>query len=81
VAGYDVVAWGGIVAPAKTPAAIVAQLNGAINTIMATAAVREQYAAIGFETLSGPPQRLTERVARETPIWADVVKRSGAQVD
>jgi len=81
VAGYDVVAWGGIVAPAKTPAAIVAQLNGAINTIMTTAAVREQYAAIGFETLSGPPQRLTERVARETPIWADVVKRSGAQVD
>ncbi|MDO8768114.1 MAG: tripartite tricarboxylate transporter substrate binding protein [Burkholderiaceae bacterium] len=81
VAGYDVVAWGGIVAPAKTSPAIVAQLNGAINTILAKPAIREKYAAIGFETFTGPAERLSERAARETPIWADVVKRSGAQVD
>lgn len=81
VPGYDVVAWGGIVAPAKTPPAVVERLNAAINTILAAPAMRERYAAIGFETLTGPPQRLWERVARETPLWADVVKRSGAQVD
>lgn len=81
VVGYDVVAWGGIVAPAKTPAGVVAQVNGVINTILATPGIREKYATIGFETLTGPPERLTERVARETPIWADVVKRSGAQVE
>lgn len=81
VPGYDVVAWGGIVAPARTPAAVVAQVNGAINTILAMPGIRDRYAAIGFETLTGPPERLTERVARETPMWADVVKRSGAQPD
>jgi tripartite-type tricarboxylate transporter receptor subunit TctC len=81
VPGYDVVAWGGIVAPAKTPGAVVVQLNTAINAILSTPAMREKYAAIGFEPLTGPPERLRERVARETPIWADVVKRSGAQVD
>jgi tripartite-type tricarboxylate transporter receptor subunit TctC len=81
VPGYDVVAWGGIVAPAKTPGAVVVQLNTAINAILSTPAMREKYAAIGFEPLTGPPERLWERVARETPIWADVVKRSGAQVD
>ncbi|WP_350226976.1 tripartite tricarboxylate transporter substrate-binding protein [Variovorax sp. efr-133-TYG-130] len=81
VPGYDVVAWGGIVAPARTPPAVVERLNAAVNAILATPAMRERYAAIGFETLTGPPQRLWERVARETPLWADVVKRSGAQVD
>lgn len=81
VPGYDVVAWGGIVAPAKTPGGVVVQLNTAINAILSTPAMHEKYAAIGFETLTGPPERLWERVARETPIWADVVKRSGAQVD
>ena len=62
-------------------AGVVAQVNGAINTILAMPGIRDRYAAIGFETLTGPPERLTERVARETPMWADVVKRSGAQVD
>lgn len=81
VPGYDIVAWGGIVAPARTPQAIVAQLNSVINAILAKPVIRERYAAIGFETLTGAPERLTERIARETPLWADVVKRSGAQVD
>ena len=81
VADYDVVAWGGIVAPARTPQAIVAQVNAAINTILSRPANQEKYAAIGFETLTGPPERLSDRAARETPIWADVIKRSGAQVD
>lgn len=81
VPGYDIVAWGGIVAPAKTPPDIVAGLNRAINASLAKPAVRDRYAAIGFETLTGPPARLTERVTRETPLWAGVIKRSGAQVD
>lgn len=81
VPGYDIVAWGGIVAPARTSPEIVARLNSAINAILARPAVRDRYAAIGFETLTGPPARLAERVARETPLWAGVVKRSGAQVD
>ncbi|SPA33478.1 conserved exported hypothetical protein [Cupriavidus taiwanensis] len=81
VPGYDIVAWGGIVVPAKTSPDIVAGLNRAINACLAKPAVRDRYAAIGFETLTGPPARLTERVTRETPLWAGVIKRSGAQVD
>ncbi|QHJ01021.1 tripartite tricarboxylate transporter substrate binding protein [Xylophilus rhododendri] len=80
VPGYDVVAWGGLVAPAAMPKALIAQLNGAINTAIATPSCQEKYAAIGFETLQGPPEALFDRARRETPIWADAVKRSGAQV-
>lgn len=81
VPGYDVVAWGGIVAPAKTPQAIISQLNSSINTVLGMPAVGEKFSAIGFETVQGPPERLAERARREAPIWAQVVKRSGAQVD
>ena len=80
VPGYDVVAWGGLVAPAATPRAVVLQLNAAVNAALATPAIQEKYAGIGFETTQGPPERLFERAARETPLWAQVVKRSGAQV-
>ncbi len=80
VPGYDVVAWGGIVAPAGTPKPLIARLNNEINTVLALPAVQEKYAAIGFETTVGAPERLSDRALRETPVWVDVVKRSGAQV-
>jgi tripartite-type tricarboxylate transporter receptor subunit TctC len=81
VKGFDVVAWGGIVAPAGTPRAIVTELNAAINQVLATPAVGARYAALGFEILICPPDRLAERAVREAPIWADVVKRSGAHME
>ena len=81
VPGYETVAWGGIVAPPGTPAALVAQLNDAINAQLQDPAVGKRYENLGFEVLSGPPTRLTELAARETPIWADMVKRSGAKID
>ena len=80
VAGYDVVAWGGLVVPAGTPRAVVLQLNAAVNTALALPAVQDKYAAIGFETTQGPPESLFERAAKETPLWSGVVRRSGAQV-
>jgi tripartite-type tricarboxylate transporter receptor subunit TctC len=80
VKGYETVGWGGIVAPPGTPRAIAAQLNKAINDALALPAVQEKYAAIGFELTPGPAERLSERAKKESPMWADVVKRSGAQV-
>jgi len=81
VPGYETVAWGGIVAPPGTPPALVKQLNDAINAQLQDPAVAKRYENLGFEVLSGPPTRLTELAARETPIWADMVKRSGAKID
>lgn len=80
VPGYETVAWGGIVAPPGTPAALVTQLNQTINAQLRLPAVQEKYAAIGFEVTPGPAERLAERARKETPVWADMVKRSGAQV-
>lgn len=81
VPGYETVAWGGIVAPPGTPAALVAQLNNAINAQLQDPAVGKRYENLGFEVLSGPPTRLSELAAKETPIWAEMVKRSGAKID
>jgi len=80
VAGYDVVAWGGLVVPVATPKSVVQQLNAAVNAALGQPAIRDKYASIGFETTQGPPEALFERATRETPVWAAVVKRSGAQV-
>lgn len=81
VPGYETVAWGGIVAPVGTPREIVLRLNGEINKAMGTPSLNEKFAAIAFESTIGPPERLFDRALRETRLWGDVIRRSGAQVD
>ena len=79
--GYATVAWGGLVAPAGTPADIVTRLNTEINKALATKALRDTYAQMAFEPTPGPASALFERAQRERPLWAQVVKRSGASVN
>ncbi|MCU0951343.1 MAG: tripartite tricarboxylate transporter substrate binding protein [Burkholderiaceae bacterium] len=81
VPGYATTAWGGFVAPARTPPAIVQQLNTALNRILSQPEMKQRLAALGFETHVGPPEDLTALARKEAPMWADVVKRSGARVD
>lgn len=78
---YEIVAWGGIAAPAGTPRDIVLRLNTEISRVMTSPANAERWASLSFEPLAGPPERLFEQARREQPIWADVIRRSGAKVD
>jgi tripartite-type tricarboxylate transporter receptor subunit TctC len=81
VKGYATVAWGGLVAPAATPPDIVARLHSEINKALSSKTLRDLYAPLAFEVTSGPPNALFERARRERPMWAQVVKRSGASVN
>jgi tripartite-type tricarboxylate transporter receptor subunit TctC len=81
VTGYETTAWGGIVAPAGTPREVISRLNSEINKVLGTPAIAERYLQLGFELTIAPPERLFERAVRERPMWAQVVKRSGAKVD
>lgn len=81
VVGYETTAWGGIVAPRGTPAAIVTRLNTEINRVLALPAVQARYASLAFETLPSPPDRLMTMARSEAPRWAEVIERSGARVE
>lgn len=81
ITGYETVAWGGIIAPAGLPKAIVDKVNADIQKALATPALRERYKTLDTEPDGGTPQEFVELVRRETPKWAEVVKRSGAKVD
>ncbi|HEY8048668.1 MAG TPA: tripartite tricarboxylate transporter substrate binding protein [Ramlibacter sp.] len=66
--------WYGLVAPAGTPADIVAQLNRLVNASLASNAVRERLASEGAEPTPTTPQAFGELIAREIPRWARVIK-------
>jgi len=81
VPGYETNSWGGIIAPAKLPKEILSRLNREIRTALAHPALVERYRALDSEPDGGTPEDFLALVRRETPKWAEVVKRAGAKVD
>lgn len=81
VAGFEVIAWGGLVGPANMPADIVARLNAEMRKALANPGVQERFRALGIETSPSTPEEFRELARVETIKWAKVVKFSGAKVD
>ena len=81
VPGYETNSWGGVIAPARLPAEILARLNKEIRAALATPAVAQRYRQLDSEPDAGTPEEFLALVRRETPKWADIVRRSGAKVD
>jgi tripartite-type tricarboxylate transporter receptor subunit TctC len=81
VPGFEVVAWGGIVGPARLPKEIVTRLNAEIRTALASPAVRERFKAVGAEATPSTPEEFRDLARRETAKWGAVIKASGAKVD
>jgi tripartite-type tricarboxylate transporter receptor subunit TctC len=79
--GYDVSNWLGVLAPAGTPADVVATLNAAIGRAMATPALREQLFKLGIEPTFSTPQEFAALIHADLPKWAEIVKKSGASLN
>jgi tripartite-type tricarboxylate transporter receptor subunit TctC len=73
--------WFAILGPANLPAPIVALLNAEINKALALPEVRERLHALGNEVIGGPPSVLAETIARETPLWAKVMRDRNLKLD
>ena len=82
--GYpDVVAdnWSGVLAPPKTPPAIVAKLNAAFNAVVKDPEVRRKLADNGVSTIGGTPEDLSALITSETARWRKVVAETGVKAE
>ncbi len=78
---FDLVAWFMLYAPAATPAPVLARLREASGLAMASTEVNVKLAAQGLELRAMGSDELLFFGRTETTKWADLVKRSGAQID
>jgi len=81
VPGFVATLLTGIVAPAGTPAPIVAKLNGVINETLKAADITELLAKFGSTARIGSPQEFSTFLAGETRRWGDVAKAANVSVD
>lgn len=73
--------WYGMVAPAATPAPIVAMINQQINRSLDSVEVRARLAAEGAEAMPATPQAFGQLIASEMVRWARVIKAARITVD
>jgi len=81
VPGYQTIAWGGIIGPAKLPKDIVEKLHREIVAALQSPAVRMRFAELDTDPDGSTPLEFLELTRRERPRWAEVIKRSGAKLD
>jgi len=79
LAGYDANTWGGILAPAGTPKAVVATLNAGINKALAAEDMRAKLVANGIDIQGGTPERFGAYIKAEVAKWAKVTKDAGIE--
>ncbi|TPG21319.1 tripartite tricarboxylate transporter substrate binding protein [Variovorax guangxiensis] len=81
VPGYEATSWFGLLAPAGTPAPIVAKLNASILKALADPEVKKKLAEQGAEPFGEKPEQFAAFIQAETAKWGKVVKESGASLD
>ena len=81
LADYEVSGWYGVVAPVRTPVAIVRRLNAEIVTQLQRGDVRERLAANGAEVVASSPEQFTAYIAGELAKWEKVIKAAGIRGD
>ncbi len=79
--GYEASSWFGLLAPAGTPADVVARVQQESAKALATPAMKERLSAQGAIPGGGAPAEFARFIDAETKKWAAVVKASGAKVD
>jgi tripartite-type tricarboxylate transporter receptor subunit TctC len=79
--GYDAELWYCLLAPAKTPAAVVARLNAALNEALRTPKVAENISTQGFEVAASTPEQLRVRIDKDMARWSHVVTEHRIKVE
>jgi tripartite-type tricarboxylate transporter receptor subunit TctC len=77
VPDFEVASWFGLLAPAGTPAPIIAKLHKQAVKIVQHPFIRENYGKIGLDVVTDPPDAFARIIHDDTLRWAKVIKDAG----
>jgi tripartite-type tricarboxylate transporter receptor subunit TctC len=75
--GCNLDTWAGFVAPARTPPAVVTQLNGALRKVIDKPDVQAKFRNVGFEGFSSTPEELGDFIKVQLGLWGKMIKDAG----
>ena len=78
---FEITNWYGMVAPAGTPAAVIASLNGAIQRILSMPDVRRKLAEFGIHGQTMTPEQFGQFIGVESAKYRSIAKRTGVKLE
>ncbi|MEJ8850059.1 tripartite tricarboxylate transporter substrate binding protein [Variovorax rhizosphaerae] len=81
MSGFEVTGWFGVLAPAGTPTAVVAQLNKEINAVLSDPETKTKLQAMGVEGAPGSPAEFGKLIASETQRYGDAIRKLGIKAE
>jgi tripartite-type tricarboxylate transporter receptor subunit TctC len=81
LAGFEAIAWNGVLVAAGTPRPIIDRVNAAMNAAMKDPQVQERLKTAGLDAIGGSPDVFGQLMADEAKKWEPIIKRSGAKLD
>ncbi len=79
--GFELAAWFAIVAPPKTPPAVVAKINADVNEALRQGDVIARLAQLSAEPIGGTPQATAAYMRDEIERWHKVIKAANVKLD
>jgi len=79
LAGLDIVAWAGVVGPARLPQEMVAAVQRAFDAALADPVVTAKLAGIGFEVVRDGPTGFADFIAAEIEKWTRLIREAGIE--
>jgi tripartite-type tricarboxylate transporter receptor subunit TctC len=79
--GYDSTGWFGVVAPAGTPAPVIARLNAEITAALNDEQIKLAMRNLGVEPAPGKSEAFDAYIRSETVKWGKVIKQAGIKLE
>ena len=79
--GYEVTTWFALLAPAKTPGAIVNKLNSEVTSLLTLPDIRDRMLFHGVEVHHRSSADLGDHIRREIAKWGKLIRESAARMD
>lgn len=76
---FDVASWNAIFGPASMPQPVAQRLSDEIARILKAPDTRQRLFDQGWQAIGSAPDALARKIAEDTAMWGDVIKRTGAR--
>ncbi len=78
-AGYNVITWNGLMAPAQTPKPIVDRIAAEVARAVKDPAFAERLTKFGVDPLGNSPEEFAKLIQQEIPLWIEAVEIAGVK--
>jgi tripartite-type tricarboxylate transporter receptor subunit TctC len=77
LAGFEVVGWYGLAAPAATPVDVIEKLNAVANRVLRAPDLVAKYNGLGFEPVGDTPAEASARIRADVVRWTKIIRDAG----